>query len=103
MIESITSNLEHLRNFKTIDEAHIYMKLCILLYADDTVIFSDNQEDLQNALNVFKKYCDTWKLTVNVSKTKVMLIVKVNQKIKNNMNISISVYFQQKTWSFYKI
>ena len=49
-------------------EAEIFLKLYILLYADDTVIFSDNAHDLQNALE-FDEYCNRWKLTINVSKT----------------------------------
>ena len=44
-----------------------------MLFADDTVIFGNSKEDLQSALNVFSEYCDEWKLTVNISKTKVMV------------------------------
>ena len=47
--------------------------MLILLYADDTVIFSDNESGLQHALNVFEKYCSQWKLKVNVSKTEVVV------------------------------
>ena len=54
----------------------IYFKLFILLYADDTVIFGDSAENLQEALNSFKEYCNFWKLTVNVDKTKVLIISK---------------------------
>lgn len=50
------------------------MKIFILLYADDTVIFSNTQQDLQKALQVFENYCDKWRLTVNVSKTKILII-----------------------------
>ena len=46
----------------------IYIKLLILLFADDTVIFATNKEELQVALNVFEQYCDKWRLTVNISK-----------------------------------
>ena len=49
----------------------IYIKLFILLFADDTVIFATNKEDLQVALNVFEQYCDKWRLTVNISKRKL--------------------------------
>lgn len=48
----------------------INMKLCILLYADDIVLFSKTAEDLQHSLNVLSVYCTKWKLTVNVQKTK---------------------------------
>ncbi|MEW8542876.1 MAG: reverse transcriptase family protein [Candidatus Thiodiazotropha sp.] len=56
------------------DDIYIYFKLFILLYADDTVIFSETAEELQQALNVFGQYCDQWKLIVNASKTKVLTI-----------------------------
>ena len=36
------------------DDAHVYFKLLVLLYADDTVLFSDNSDDMQLALNVLK-------------------------------------------------
>ena len=33
------------------------LKIHILLYADDTVIFAENNTDIQNSLNVFHNYC----------------------------------------------
>lgn len=51
----------------------VFLKLLILLYADDTVLFSDNETDLQHALFVFEEYCQRWKLTVNTLKTKVVV------------------------------
>ena len=50
------------------------MKIFILLYADDTVLFSSNPNDLQKCLDTFKHYCTTWRLTVNVAKTKILII-----------------------------
>ena len=49
-------------------DIYIYLKTMILLYADDTVLFSDSETDMQQALNIFHSYCKTWKLTVNVEK-----------------------------------
>ena len=51
----------------------IFLKLFLLLFADDTVLFSNSREDLQDTLNVFETYCDKWKLTVNITKTKVLV------------------------------
>ena len=34
-----------------------YIRIFILLYADDTVILSDNEEDFQKSLNSFASYC----------------------------------------------
>ena len=52
------------------------IKLFILLYADDIVIFSSDAEGLQNGLNVLELYSKRWKLKVNTEKTKVMVFRK---------------------------
>jgi len=54
----------------------MYLKLFILLYADETVIFAESAEELQTALNIFEKYCSEWKLSINVSKTKIVVFSK---------------------------
>jgi hypothetical protein len=50
-----------------------FLKLLVIMYADDTVIFSNTAEGLQKALNDLENYCKTWKLKVNSSKTKVTI------------------------------
>jgi hypothetical protein len=52
------------------------MKLFLLLYADDTVIFAESQQELQQILKLFEHYCNIWKLKVNVSKTKIVVFSK---------------------------
>ena len=52
------------------------IKLFILLYADDIVIFSSDAEGLQNGLNLLELYSKRWKLKVNTEKTKVMVFRK---------------------------
>jgi chromosomal replication initiation ATPase DnaA len=37
-----------------------------LLYADDTLLFSETYEEMQNLLDVFSDYCKLWKLEVNL-------------------------------------
>jgi hypothetical protein len=54
----------------------MYLKLLRLLYADDTFIFAESAEDLQAALNIFEEYCSEWKLSINVSKTKIVVFSK---------------------------
>ena len=63
-----------------------YLKLLILLYADDTVIFSNDQGDFQECLNAFNEYCEMWKLTINYNKTKIIVF---NARNVNNMNFNI--------------
>ena len=48
----------------------------LLLFADDAVTMSDTKQGLQNSLNQLEAYCEKWKLSVNVSKTKVVIFRK---------------------------
>ena len=52
-------------------ELLVFCKLYILLYADDTVILAESQEDLQQSINLMGRYCSMWKLDINVSKSKI--------------------------------
>jgi hypothetical protein len=52
------------------------MKLFLLLYADDTVIFAESQQELQQILKLFEHYCNIWKLKVNISKKKIVVFSK---------------------------
>lgn len=55
------------------DEIDLTLKLFVLLYADDTILLSLNKDDLQLQLNAFSKYCNEWKLKINIEKTKVVI------------------------------
>ena len=52
-------------------ELLVFCKLYILLYADDTVILAESQEDLPQSINLMERYCSMRKLNINVSKTKI--------------------------------
>ena len=51
----------------------LWLKLLLLLYADDTVIMSDCPIDFQRSLDAFNNYCTEWYLTVNLQKTKILI------------------------------
>jgi predicted site-specific integrase-resolvase len=55
------------------NQLNVYLKLFVILYADDTVIMSETKEDLQKQLDVFSEYCKFWQLKVNVEKTKILV------------------------------
>ena len=55
------------------DRITTYLKLLCILYADDTVIFADNEFSLQKALDYLENYCKIWKLKVNCDKTKILV------------------------------
>ena len=50
-----------------------FLKIYVLLYADDTIVLAESAEELQKALNAVYEYCNNWMLTVNISKTKVVI------------------------------
>ena len=59
-------------------------KILISLFADDTVLFADSELELQHEINVFQDYCSIMKLTVNVSKTEIVIFT--NARISNHIN-----------------
>ena len=69
-------------SFEVLD---IYLKIFILLYADDTVLISENVDGMQTMLNVFSEYYNTWKLQVNIAKTKVVIFSK--SKVTQNTRV----------------
>ena len=71
------------------DGIEVYFKLYILLYADDTVIFSESAEELQAALNAMFLYCKSWDLEVNPCKTKITFFC--NRKTENVPKFCITV------------
>ena len=46
--------------------------ICILLYADDIVLVSENEENLQCMLNHVQNWCYKWQMKVNIEKTKIV-------------------------------
>ena len=55
------------------DSLQCYLKLVVLLYADDRMLFAESIEELQDLLDKFLIYCSQWKLKVNHEKTKVVI------------------------------
>ena len=56
------------------NEFSIIIILFVLLYAVDTIILSDNAKDFQDILNAFNEYCKEWKVKINISKTKIIIL-----------------------------
>ena len=77
----------------------IYLKLLLLLYADDTVIFGEDPSSLQNSMDALNDYCKLWKLKINTAKTKIVIFSR--GKVRNFPtfylnNISIEVVYEYK-------
>jgi sorting nexin-29 len=58
------------------EDTETYLKLFLLLYADDTVIMAESECELRKALKGLEQYCSQWDLTINVKKTKTMIFSK---------------------------
>ena len=64
------------------DDIEMFLKLYILLYADDTIVLAESADDLQKALNSLHNYCNLWHLKVNASKTKIIIFSRGKIRIK---------------------
>ena len=47
-------------------------KISILLYADDMVLISEREDELQLMLNKMNEWCNKWRIKVNNSKSKIV-------------------------------
>jgi hypothetical protein len=64
---------EQIQNVLSDDDIEVYFKLYVLLYADDIILLAESATDLQVMLDTMEKYCTTWKLDINVGKTKIVI------------------------------
>ena len=55
------------------DDVEVFLRLYVLLYADDTIVLSESPDELQKALTAVYEYCKTWHLVVNTTKTKIVI------------------------------
>ena len=61
-------------------EVEVYMRLYYATLCNDTVLLAESAEELQAALNAMFLYCKTWNLSINPTKTKVIIFEKSNYK-----------------------
>ena len=50
------------------DRILIFLKIHVLLYADDTVLIGEIHEKLRKTIDTMSKYCEIWKLCINFKK-----------------------------------
>ena len=55
------------------DMLNLYLRLLVLMYADDTVIMCDSVRGMKNVLVALHTYCKDWKLHINCTKTKIVV------------------------------
>ena len=80
-LESFLSSNPELQGVECVTNAannmiYMYLKIFVLLYADDTVILAESSDDLQIGLDMYSSYCRQWKLDINYDKTKIMVFAR---------------------------
>jgi hypothetical protein len=56
------------------------------MYADDLILLSSTPNGLQSKLDILDKYCNDWCLSVNLSKTKIIIFNKAGKKFSENFS-----------------
>ena len=59
-----------------------------LLWADDLILLALNSTSLQKMLNTLESYCLEWGLTVNISKTAIMVFNRAGRILKESKNFT---------------
>ena len=55
--------------------------LCCLLFADDLVILAENVDDLKMLINNLYTWANTWRLSINISKSKIIHFRKTRKSL----------------------
>ena len=72
------------------DDLRSFLKIIVLLYADDKVLFAESAEEMQLLLNDFSSYCKTWELNINNDKTKLLVF---GHRSRRKCNIYLNEIF----------
>ena len=88
------------------DDLSTYIKIFILLNAEDRVIFGTDEVSFQNNVNAFSEYSKIWKLDITFDKTKILVFGTRNFKLGDYTfatcnDLKYRCYFY-KNRSFYK-
>ena len=59
-----------------------------LMYADDLLILSENEQCLSESLQRLGKYTEKWNLKISERKTKIMIFNKSGKTIRLNIKVN---------------
>ncbi|CAC5403534.1 unnamed protein product [Mytilus coruscus] len=60
-----------------------FHNVMLLLFADDLALVADTPNDLQRRLNNLEKYCEKWKMTINMDKSNIVVFKNGGKLFKN--------------------
>ena len=68
----LTSLKTFVEEYLGAQQTQTFLNLLVLLYADNTIILSESEEDMRKTLQTVSDYCKTSNLIINCDKAKVM-------------------------------
>ena len=71
-----------------------------LLFADDLMLLSPSEQGLQQHLDLLAKFCQNWALTVNQTKTKIMIFQKKPRCQKNKYMFTLGCTILEHTMKY---
>ena len=71
-----------------------------LLFADDLLLLSPTKEGLQQQLDLLHKFSETWALTVNLTKTKIMIFQKRSSRQNHQFLLNTIPLEQTKNYTY---
>ena len=63
------------------DNSIIWIKMFVLLYADDMIVLAEYEHQLQTALDTVHQYCTRYNVSVNINKTQIVVFSR--GKVRN--------------------
>lgn len=64
------------------------MRIDCLMYADDVILLSDSASGLQNKINCLQNFCNDWCLSINISKTNVLIFNKTGRYLNEPFSLN---------------
>ena len=69
------------------EDIEFFINMYVLLYADDTLVMAESPTELQLALDEVGVYCNNWGLSINQTKTEVVIFSRGRVKTQYNFKI----------------
>ena len=71
-----------------------------LMFADDLVLLSSSKEGLQQSLDILHKFSQTWALSINMDKTKILTFQKRSNSQKNKFTLGTTEIEHTKNYRY---
>ena len=91
LIDTLLDELNACQNSLTLDGKNVN----VLAFADDVVLIANSEHELTILLNCLEKWCQRWKIVVNLDKTKIVVFSPGKLKVPRVQMKYNDVYVEQ--------